>query len=205
MAKRIEEVFELRLGGAELQDVREYAQATVDDEGKPREPWNVSEGQLCRYIAAADKLCRERFDARAEHLLARHLLQRRRLYAHVMEVGDFRTALAVMKDEAELEGLYVHALDRLQALEKQVETILAGDRQQILETILADLPPQLAERVRAALGRRSREAGESAEGGDALGPQRAGGDEEAGQPGDGKGDDLAENKAPPAEDLAAGI
>ena len=106
LAKRIEEVFELRLGGAELQDVREHAQATVDDEGKPRAPWNVSEGQLCRYIAAADKLCKERFDARADHLLARHLLQRRRLYAHAMEVGDFKTALAVLKDEAQLQGLY---------------------------------------------------------------------------------------------------
>src|SRR5262249_38670280 len=93
VAKRVEEVFELRLGGTELQYVREHAQATVDDEGKPREPWNVSEGQLCRYIATADQLCKQRFDARAEHLLARHLLQRRRLYAHAMEVADFKTAL----------------------------------------------------------------------------------------------------------------
>src|SRR5262249_4916631 len=54
----------------------------------------------------ADELCRERFDAHARHLLARHLLQRRRLYAHAMEVGDYKTALAVLKDEAQLLRLY---------------------------------------------------------------------------------------------------
>src|SRR5262249_20763847 len=66
----------------------------------------VSRTQLWRYITKADALMAERFDARAGHLMARHLLQRRRLYAHVVEVGDYRTALAVLKDEAELERLY---------------------------------------------------------------------------------------------------
>jgi hypothetical protein len=97
--KRVEEVFKLRLGGAEFADIREYARA-------PEQAWGVSDGQLWRYIAAADKLVKERFDAKAEHLLARHLLQRRTLYAHCVGAGDFRTALAVLKDEAELEGLY---------------------------------------------------------------------------------------------------
>jgi hypothetical protein len=97
--KRVEEVFKLRLGGAEFADIREYALA-------PEQAWGVSDGQLWRYIQAADKLIRERFDARAEHLLNRHLLQRRTLYAHAMGAGDFRTALAVLQDEAKLEGLY---------------------------------------------------------------------------------------------------
>src|SRR5262249_54485012 len=98
VTKRVEEVFTLRLGGAEFADIREYAQAA-------EQAWGVSDGQLWRYIAAADKLVKERFDARAEHLLARHLLQRRQLYAHALGAGDFRTALAVLKDEAALEGL----------------------------------------------------------------------------------------------------
>jgi hypothetical protein len=97
--KRVEEVFKLRLGGAEFADIREYAAA-------PEQAWNVSNTQLWRYIAAADKLVKERFDAKAEHLLARHLLQRRTLYAHAMGAGDFRTALAILRDEAELENLY---------------------------------------------------------------------------------------------------
>src|SRR5215510_1924191 len=97
--KRVEEVFKLRLGGAEFADIREYARA-------PEQAWNVSDSQLWRYIAAADKLVKERFDARADHLLHRHLLQRRTLYAHAMGAGDFRTALAILQDEAKLEGLY---------------------------------------------------------------------------------------------------
>jgi hypothetical protein len=92
-------VFKLRLGGAEFADIREYARA-------PEQSWNVSDSQLWRYIAAADQLVKERFDARAEYLLQRHLLQRRTLYAHAMGAGDFRTALAILQDEAKLEGLY---------------------------------------------------------------------------------------------------
>src|SRR5690242_2106440 len=104
--QRVEEVFELRLGGAEYADIRDYAERTTDDRGQPCEPWGVSRTQLWRYIRAADNLMAERFDARAAHLIARHLLQRRRLHAHCMEVGDYRTALAVLKDEAALERLY---------------------------------------------------------------------------------------------------
>jgi hypothetical protein len=98
-AQRVEEVFKLRLGGAEFADIRQFA-------SEPEQNWNVSDRQLWRYIAAADKLVKERFDARAEHLLNRHLLQRRTLFAHAMGAGDFRTALAVLQDEARLEGLY---------------------------------------------------------------------------------------------------
>jgi hypothetical protein len=97
--KRVEEVFKLRLGGAEFADIVQYASA-------PEQAWGVSERQLWNYVAAADSLVKERFDARAEHLLARHLLQRRALYAHAMAAGDYRTALAVLQDEAKLEALY---------------------------------------------------------------------------------------------------
>jgi hypothetical protein len=104
--QRVEAIFQLRLGGAEFHDIREYAGATTDEDGKPREPWGVSDTQLRRYIAMADELYVKRFDAQAKHLRARHLLQRRRLYAHAMEMSDIRTALAILKDEAELERLY---------------------------------------------------------------------------------------------------
>jgi hypothetical protein len=97
--KRVEEVFKLRLGGAEFVDVLQYASA-------PEQNWQVSPRQIWNYIAAADRLVQERFDAKAEHLLARHMLQRRQLYAHAMGAGDFRTALAVLQDEAKLECLY---------------------------------------------------------------------------------------------------
>jgi hypothetical protein len=99
VAQRVEEVFKLRLGGAEFADIRQFASA-------PEQQWDVSDRQLWRYIQAADRLVQKRFDAKAEHLLARHLLQRRQLYAHAMGAGDFGTALRVLQDEAKLEGLY---------------------------------------------------------------------------------------------------
>ena len=99
VCRRVNEVLKLRLGGAELPDIRDYANA-------PEQGWDVSDSQVWRYIRAADALCKDYFDARAGHLLTRHLLQRRTLYAHAMGAGDFRTALAVLQDEAKLEGLY---------------------------------------------------------------------------------------------------
>jgi hypothetical protein len=104
--KRVEEVFKLRLGGAEFADIVQYAAA-------PEQDWGVSERQLWNYLRAADQLVKDRFDARAEHLLNRHILQRRTLYAHAMGAGDFRTALAVLQDEAKLEGLYPAARTEL--------------------------------------------------------------------------------------------
>jgi hypothetical protein len=104
--QRVEAIFELRLGGAEYHDIAKYADATKDFDGNPKEPWRVKETQLREYIRRADALCQRRLDSRADHLLTRHILQRRRLYAHALEVGDLRTALAILKDEADLERLY---------------------------------------------------------------------------------------------------
>src|SRR5262249_54507157 len=108
--------------------------APTDREGQKLPPWNVSDSQLWRYIRAADRLCKERCDARADHLLARHLLRRERLYAHALEVGDYKTALAVLRDEAQLEGHYQR-----------------DDKVGPLEKLLASLPPELARATRAAL------------------------------------------------------
>ena len=69
---RVTEVYKLRLGGAEFVDIRDFANA-------PEQAWNVSDSQIRRYIKAADQRCKKYFDARADHLLSRHLLQRRQL------------------------------------------------------------------------------------------------------------------------------
>jgi hypothetical protein len=135
MRERVEAVYRLRLGGATFTDIREYADAEKDFEGKPKQPWNVSDSQLRRYITAAEKLFKERLDARADFWLSLQLLRRERLYAHTMEVGDYRTALAVAKDAADLLGLY----QRHEQPERP------------LEAILASLPPELARATRAAL------------------------------------------------------
>jgi hypothetical protein len=92
-------VLRLRLGGAEFPDIREYAIA-------PEQAWDVSDSQLWRYIRAADQRCKEIFDAKADHLLARHCLQRRQLYAHALGAGAYGDALRCLQDEAKLEGIY---------------------------------------------------------------------------------------------------
>jgi hypothetical protein len=97
--QRVEEVFRLRLGGAGIADILQHASA-------PEQAWNVSERQLFTYIRRADALVAERFDAKAPHLLARHLLQRCELYAQARAAGDWGTALRCLQDEARLEGLY---------------------------------------------------------------------------------------------------
>src|SRR5437588_11773661 len=96
---RVNEVLKLRLGGAEFPDICQYASA-------PEQNWNVSDRTLWRYIQAADALCEKYFDANAQHLLSRHLLQRRQLYAHALGAGDYGTALRTLQDEAKLEKLY---------------------------------------------------------------------------------------------------
>jgi hypothetical protein len=122
-SRRVEKVFELRLGGAEFADIRQFAAA-------PEQQWDVSDRQLWRYLAAADELVRKRFDARADYLLNRHLLQRRTLYAHAVGAGDFGTALRILDSEAKLEGLFERGLDELarqvNELQRRIEKISNG-------------------------------------------------------------------------------
>jgi hypothetical protein len=136
VAKRVNEVLKLRLSGAEFHDLRDYALA-------PKQAWNISDGQLRRYIARADALCRTYFDARAGYLLSRHLLQRRTLYSHALEARDYRTALAVLQDEAKLEALYPPT--------KIAPTNPAGDKAYAAEWTDAERAAALA-RLYARLG-----------------------------------------------------
>jgi hypothetical protein len=108
--RRVTEVFKLRLGGAAMPDIREYA-------GAQSPPWNVSDTQLYRYIEAADALMVKHFDAKAAHLLSLHLLRREQLYAHALSAGDFRTALAAADSAARLAGLF--PLDKLKLKEAE--------------------------------------------------------------------------------------
>src|SRR5262245_44540262 len=99
VAKRVEEVLQLRLAGAEVWDILQYA-------AEQEPPWNVGERQIRNYIAAGDKLLEQSLEKDRERLLNRHLAQRRALLARCLAVADFKTALAVIKDEADLLNLY---------------------------------------------------------------------------------------------------
>jgi hypothetical protein len=97
--QRVEAVLRVRIDGAQFHDIRDYANA-------PEQNWNVSDSQLRRYIQASDKLLAERLEKDRDKQFARHVAQRQALYARAVNAADFRTALAVAKDEAELQGLY---------------------------------------------------------------------------------------------------
>ncbi len=95
--RRVAEILQMRLLGAEFHDIASHA---------AEQGWNVSERQLWRYIQAGDKQLAATLDKDRERLLNRHLAQRRALFARAMSVSDYGTARAVLKDEAELLHLY---------------------------------------------------------------------------------------------------
>jgi hypothetical protein len=66
----------------------------------------VSDGQLRRYIAKSDEALAVAVEKDRAKLFAKHLARRELVYAKCVEVGDFKGALACLKDQAELENMY---------------------------------------------------------------------------------------------------
>jgi hypothetical protein len=127
--QRVGEILRIRLDGAEFWDVREYVREKEKEEGSA---WHLAEGQtplsdsqLWRYIARADKEVTASCRASRKKLLRRHLAQRRNLYAKAVSQGDIRAALACARDEAQLQGLYEPATGaKLPAAGTSAEVIL---------------------------------------------------------------------------------
>jgi hypothetical protein len=106
---RVLEILRIMLDGAEWFDVCEFVREQEQTAGsvwelKERKP--LSESQVWRYIQKANREIALSCRTSSKRLLRRHLAQRRNLYAKAVNAGDIRTALAVLRDEAELEGLY---------------------------------------------------------------------------------------------------
>jgi hypothetical protein len=95
--QRVEEILGLKLLGAVYVDLRRHA-----DEQK----WGVSTRQLQRYVAQADKRIAAAVERDRDKLFAHHFVARRALYARAVAVSDYSTAARILKDEAELLGLY---------------------------------------------------------------------------------------------------
>ena len=121
LRQRIDEILEIRLCGATTNDCRRYV---AEKEAAGEQPWTipdggrpVSERTLWRYIEQSEKLMAESCRESRKRLLRRHLAQRKSLFAKAVNQGDLRTALSVLRDEAELQGLYDF---RLAELEKRI-------------------------------------------------------------------------------------
>ncbi len=95
--RRISEVETLLLNGAEYTDIVQYSS---------EKKWEVGGRQVRKYIAIAERRMAETLNRDRDRLLVRHLRQRRLLFARCMKINDYKTALQVLRDEAELEQLY---------------------------------------------------------------------------------------------------
>lgn len=124
ITQRVEEILRIRLDGAEFWDIRQYVR---EKEAAGEEPWDlpdggkpISDSQLWRYMRRADLLVRESCAVARKQLLRDHLAKRRALYARAVNAGDFRTALAVLRDLAEMQRLYP---DPAEDVRKDVEEL----------------------------------------------------------------------------------
>jgi hypothetical protein len=109
-ARRVDDILRIRLDGAQFWDVREFVREKEKEQGSA---WFLADGetplsdsQIRRYQQKADRFMAESHERSRKKLLRRHLAQRRNLYARATTTGDLRTALACLRDEGELLGLY---------------------------------------------------------------------------------------------------
>lgn len=94
---RVAEVLRIRIDGAQLHDVVDYA---------AEKAWNATEAECVALIRAADTLLVRRQDRNRRRVLARHISQREALYARAVNGADFGTAARLLNDMAKLQGLF---------------------------------------------------------------------------------------------------
>lgn len=157
---RLAEVLRIRLDGAQLHDVIDYA---------AEKAWGLTEAEVRALIRRADDTLVARRETSKKRIRARHVAQREALYARALNGGDVRTALAVLADLAKLQGLTDEARQRRDLLN------LARAQDARIAELEADL-----ERARSAvlvLGPAVREVtsgeGQARPQEDAVGPQEA--------------------------------
>jgi hypothetical protein len=133
--QRVEEILRIRLNGAEFWDVREYVR---EKEQEASSSWALKKGespmcdkQIQRYIRAAEKLIAESARETRPQRLDMHLAKRRNLYAKAVLGGDYRTALAILRDEAELLDLYPNPEAELRSELDKVRADLAATRREM--------------------------------------------------------------------------
>jgi hypothetical protein len=126
--QRVDDILRVILDGAEPWQIRPYV---AEQEQAGAAPWTVPDGgkplsrrQIRRYISWAERLMAASSRTDREKLLRKHEAQRRNLFARALNKGDERTALSVLKDLAELQGLYGDETTRqLEELRRRVERL----------------------------------------------------------------------------------
>ena len=94
---RVAEVLRIRIDGAQLHDVVDYA---------AEKAWAATEADCVALIRAADTLLVRRQDRNRRRVLARHIAQREALYARALNGADYGTAARLLNDMAKLQGLF---------------------------------------------------------------------------------------------------
>lgn len=119
VARRIDEIVQIRLDGAEGFQVLQYV---AEKQAAGEEPWKIDDGgkplaerTVWWYVAQADEVVKESYckEAGRKRLLRLHKARRRNLYAKAVSQGDIRAALACLDSEAKLCGLFDAELNQI--------------------------------------------------------------------------------------------
>jgi hypothetical protein len=105
VARRVDEVSQIILLGAEFRDVQTYAK---------QKKWDCSDSMLYRYMQRAFEVFVAQTEKDKEKLVSKHLRQLNVIYQRALEGNDLRVARAVLQDIAQLRGYYPGSLRELQ-------------------------------------------------------------------------------------------
>ena len=124
-AARLDTVLRLRLDGAQLHDLRGFCNDLGDEADKARggPPWGVDDESLADLIARADDLLVARVERKRERAVAVQLARRDALFARAINAGDYGVALSILRDQADLLGMYPK-VEELRKLVKAQDAII---------------------------------------------------------------------------------
>ena len=132
VAARVDVVLRLRLDGAQLHDVLGFANdaGAEADLARGGPPWGIDEAAAWALIGRADDLLVARAHVTHERAAALAIAQRDALYARAVNAGDYPAALAVLKDKAQLLGMYPNVAELRQLVKDQDRALqqLEADR-----------------------------------------------------------------------------
>lgn len=108
--RRVDELVQFRLDGAQFWHICEYVRAKEQEEGSAwyrgdgKKPF--SDATLWRYIGKVDDQIAAEFHSSRKKLVRQHVARRRNIFAKAMAKGDLRTAIAASDSEAKLLNLF---------------------------------------------------------------------------------------------------